>query len=57
MKLKKTAKQHLQGAALLIIGYLCYKAGASGAAVFAWILAFIFLLGEEGEECHTERKK
>lgn len=57
MRLKKTAKQHLQGAALLIIGYLCYKAGASGAAVFAWILAFIFLLGEEGEECHTEQKK
>lgn len=56
MKLKKTAKQHLQGAALLIIGYLCYKTGANGAAVFAWFLGLVFLLGEEGEECHTDQK-
>lgn len=56
MRLKKTAKQHLEGAALLIIGYLCYKAGANGAAVFIWILAAIFLLGEDESQCPTNQK-
>ena len=31
-----------------------YEQMHSGAAVFAWILAFIFLLGEEGEEYNED---
>lgn len=46
MKLKREAKQHLQGIMLIILGYICLKVHADGAAVFMWFVGVMLLLGK-----------
>ena len=44
-RLKENIKIRLQGIALFVLGFLCYKTDADGAAVFMWILGTLMMLG------------
>jgi uncharacterized membrane protein HdeD (DUF308 family) len=45
-RLKKNIKMRLQGIALLMLGILCHKASADGAAVLMWLLGAVMLFGK-----------
>lgn len=44
-RLRENVKIRIQGIALLVLGFLCYKTDADGAAVFMWILGTLMTLG------------
>lgn len=44
-RLKENIKIRLQGIALLMLGVLCHKVNADGAAVFMWILGVLMMIG------------
>lgn len=44
-KLRENVKIRIQGIALLVLGFLCYKTDADGAAVFMWVLGALMMLG------------
>lgn len=43
-KLKHDALQLIQGTILLILGCLCHKVDADGAALFLWMLSISYIL-------------
>ena len=45
-RLKENIKMRLQGIALLMLGILCHKASADGAAVLMWLLGAVMLFGK-----------
>jgi hypothetical protein len=45
-RLKENIKMRLQGITLLILGMLCHKVNADGAAVFMWLLGAVMLFGK-----------
>lgn len=47
MRLKKEARQHLQGAMLLLISYVCHKIGSDGASIIMLICGLVMLFGED----------
>ena len=49
MRLKREVRQHLQGATLLIMSYICHKLGTDGAALFALIIGLVMVFGESEE--------
>jgi uncharacterized membrane protein HdeD (DUF308 family) len=49
-RLKENIKMHLQGIALLILGVLCHKASADGAAVLMWLIGLVMLFGKIDSE-------
>ena len=49
MRLKREARQHLQGAALLIMSYICHKFGADGACIMMLIFGLVMVFGESEE--------
>lgn len=50
-KLRENVKIRIQGIALLILGFLCYKTDADGAAVFMWFIGAVMLFGEIDSNC------
>lgn len=46
MRLKREVRQHLQGATLLVLSYICHKTGADGAALFALVFGLVMVFGE-----------
>lgn len=50
-RLKENVKIRLQGIALLILGILCHKASADGAAVLMWLIGAVMLFGKINSEC------
>ena len=50
-RLKDSVKIRLQGIALLMLGVLCHKASADGAAVLMWLLGAVMLFGKIDSEC------
>ena len=44
-RLKENIKMRLQGIALLMLGVLCHKVNADGAAVLMWLIAAVMLFG------------
>lgn len=44
-RLRENVKIRIQGIALLVLGFLCCKTDADGAAVFMWILGTLMTLG------------
>ena len=44
-RLRENVKIHIQGIELLVLGFLCYKTDADGAAVFMWFLGTLMTLG------------
>ena len=50
-RLKDSVKIRLQGIALLMLGILCHKASADGAAVLMWLLGAVMLFGKIDSEC------
>lgn len=51
MRLKRESIQHLQGVALLLMGGICHKVGADGAAVFMWLVGMAMLFGKIDSNC------
>ena len=49
-RLKDSVKMRLQGVALLMLGILCHKARADGAAVLMWLLGAVMLFGKIDSE-------
>ena len=45
-RLKDSVKIRLQGIALLMLGVVCHKASADGAAVLMWLLGAVMLFGK-----------
>lgn len=45
-RLKENIKMRLQGIVLLMLGILCHKASADGAAVFMWLIGAVMLFGK-----------
>lgn len=50
-RLKDSVKIRLQGIALLMLGVVCHKASADGAAVLMWLLGAVMLFGKIDSEC------
>lgn len=50
-RLKENIKIRIQGIELLVLGFLCYKTDADGAAVFMWLLGVLMLFGKIDSEC------
>lgn len=50
-RLKDSVKMRLQGIALLMLGVVCHKASADGAAVLMWLLGAVMLFGKIDSEC------
>lgn len=50
-RLKENIKIRLQGIALLMLGILCHKASADGAAVLMWLIGTVMLFGKINSEC------
>lgn len=50
-RLKDSVKIRLQGIALLMLGVLCHKVNADGAAVLMWLIAAVMLFGKIDSEC------
>lgn len=50
-RLKENIKMRLQGIVLLMLGILCHKASADGAAVFMWLIAAVMLFGKIDSKC------
>ena len=50
-RLKESIKMRLQGIALLMLGILCHKTSADGAAVLMWLIGAIMLFGKIDSEC------
>lgn len=50
-RLKDSVKMRLQGVALLMLGVVCHKASADGAAVLMWLLGAVMLFGKNDSEC------
>ena len=50
-RLKDSVKIRLQGIALLMLGILCHKASADGAAVLMWLLGGVMLFGKIDSNC------
>lgn len=50
-RLKENIKMRLQGIALLMLGILCHKVSADGAAVFIWLLGAVMLFGKIDSNC------
>lgn len=50
-KLRENVKIRIQGIELLVLGFLCYKTDADGAAVFMWLLGVLMLFGKIDSEC------
>lgn len=50
-RLKENIEMRLQGIALLMLGVLCHKVNADGAAVFIWLLGVVMLFGKIDSEC------
>lgn len=50
-RLKENIKMRLQGVALLMLGILCHKVNADGAAVLMWLIAAVMLFGKIDSEC------
>lgn len=48
---KENIKIRLQGIALLMLGILCHKVSADGAAVFIWLLGVVMLFGKIDSNC------
>lgn len=44
--LKESITMRLQGIALLMLGILCHKASADGAAVLMWLIGVVMLFGK-----------
>ena len=44
--LKREARQHLQGAALMILSFVCHRVGADGASLTMLIFGLVMLFGE-----------
>lgn len=49
-RLKENIKIRLQGIALLMLGVLCHKTSADGAAVLMWLLGAVMLFGKIDSE-------
>jgi hypothetical protein len=49
-RLKENVKIRLQGIALLMLGVVCHKARADGAAVFMWLIGLVMLFGKIDSE-------
>lgn len=50
-RLKENITMRLQGIALLMLGVLCHKASADGAAVLMWLIAEVMLFGKIDSNC------
>ena len=50
-RLKDSVKMRLQGIALLMLGVVCHKASADGAAALMWLLGAVMLFGKIDSEC------
>ena len=50
-RLKDSVKMRLQGIALLMLGVVCHKASADGAAVLMWLLGAVMLFGKIDSNC------
>lgn len=50
-RLRENIIIRMQGIALLMLGILCHKASADGAAVFMWLLGVVMLFGKIDSEC------
>lgn len=50
-RLKDSVKIRLQGITLLVLGMLCHKVNADGAAVFMWLLGVTMLFGKIDSKC------
>lgn len=50
-RLKDSVKIRLQGIALLMLGVVCHKASADGAAVLMWLIGVVMLFGKIDSEC------
>jgi len=46
-RLKRKFRIKLQGLGLVLLGLMCYKAGADGAMVFIFLCGIILLFGKE----------
>ena len=44
-RLRENVKIRIQGIELLVLGFLCYKTDADGAAVFMWFLGTLMTFG------------
>lgn len=49
-RLKESITTRLQGIALLMLGILCHKASADGAAVLMWLIGAVMLFGKIDSE-------
>lgn len=50
-RLRENIIIRMQSIALLMLGILCHKASADGAAVFMWLLGVVMLFGKIDSEC------
>lgn len=50
-RLRENVKIRIQGITLLVLGFLCYKTDADGAAVFMWFWGAVMLFGKIDSEC------
>ena len=50
-RLRENVKIRIQGITLLVLGFLCYKTDADGAAVFMWFWGTVMLFGKIDSEC------
>lgn len=50
-RLKESITMRLQGITLLMLGVLCHKASADGAAVLMFIIGAVMLFGKIDSNC------